>query len=564
MADSNHGVLPACLIPAAASISCLKFFQEAKGANVMRLNLTGVSNSSNVDAMPAAASLRTGIANLYRRLDLAPAVLIIAGISFLAHVLVGGNYGYFRDELYVLAMSQHPAFGYVDVPPLVPWITLIPRFLTGNALWAIHLISALVCAGTIILTGLMARLLGGSRWVQGLASLAAATALIMMISGSIYTYDVFDEFWWTLAATILILLLRDERPRLWLAFGLVAGLGLLTKETILFWGFALVVGLLLTPQRRLLFTRWTLLGGLIALAFVSPFLLWNAFHGWASLQYWAGYSHNQLGGSGSPLSFLVTQIVVMNPLSVFLWGAGLWYYFSKRGERYRVFAWAFLILFVLFAVMQGKSYFLTPAYPPLFAGGAMLFGEWRARLGRLIVVYPPLLLLVGLLLAPVAMPVLPPNVYGQIYGKNSSSGVSVSNGLPENLADRFGWEQQTALIARVYHSLPLDERRVACIYTSNYGEASALVQFGARYHLPAALSGHNAFYIWGPQGCSGQVLITINIDPQIAAQGYRSVTLAAWTSCENCITFENHAPILILRQPKVPFPVIWRSGKHYD
>ena len=175
--------------------------------------------------------------------NLAPSVLIIAGVSFLAHVLVGNNYGYFRDELYVMAMSQHPAFGYVDVPPLVPWITLIPRFLTGNALWAIHVISALVCAGTILLTGLMARLLGGAGWVQGLAALASATALVFMANGSIYAYDVFDVFWWTLAATILIVLLRDNQPRWWLAFGLVAGLGLLTKETILFWGFALVARL---------------------------------------------------------------------------------------------------------------------------------------------------------------------------------------------------------------------------------------------------------------------------------------------------------------------------------
>src|SRR5205085_9899435 len=133
-------------------------------------------------------------------------------------------------------MSQHPAFGYVDVPPLVPWITLIPRFLTGNALWAIHVISALVCAGTIILTGLMARLLGGTRWVQGLAALASATALVLLGTGSIYAYAVFDEFWWELYFKILIVLLCGYRPQLWLAFGLVAGLGLLTMETILFCG----------------------------------------------------------------------------------------------------------------------------------------------------------------------------------------------------------------------------------------------------------------------------------------------------------------------------------------
>jgi 4-amino-4-deoxy-L-arabinose transferase-like glycosyltransferase len=509
--------------------------------------------------IPSPRIILTG---LLRRLDLAPAVLIIAGISFLAHVLVGDNYGYFRDELYVLAMSQHPGFGYVDVPPLVPWITLIPRLLTGNALWAIHVISALVCAGTIILTGLMARLLGGTGWVQGLAALGSATALVLMADGSLYTYDVFDGFWWALSATILIVLLRDEQPRRWLWFGVVAGLGLLTKETILFWGFALVVGLLLTPQRRLLFTRWTVFGGLIAFALVLPFVIWNAFNGWASVQYWANYSQNHSTGA-SPLDFLISQILIMNPLSVLLWGAGLWYFFSARGARYRVFGWAYLMLFVLFMAIQGKSYFLAPAYPPLFAGGAVLVGTWRVGFRRWVAAYPVVLTISGVLLAPAVMPVLPLAVYGQIYGKNSAEAGNIY-GLSQVLVDRFGWEEQVALIAQVYHGLPMDEQRVACIFTSNYGEAGALVQFGGRYHLPPPISGHNAFYLWGPQGCTGQVVITINIAPQDAARGFSSVTLAARTSCDECVAYENQAPILILRQPKAPFAVMWAQAKYYD
>ena len=536
----------------------------------MGLMLSGVSKSSKAIAMSAASSLRAGITTLYRRANLAPAVLIIAGISFLVHVLVGANYGYFRDELYVMAMSQHPAFGYVDVPPLVPWITLIPRLLTGNALWAIHVISALVCAGTIILTGLMARLLGGTGWAQGLAALGSATALVLMGNGSIYTYDVFDAFWWTLAATILMVLLRDDQPRRWLWFGVVAGLGLLTKETILFWGFALVVGLLLTPQRRLLFTRWTVLGGLIAFALFLPFLLWNATNGWASLQYWVGYSQNH-SVPQSPLDFLINQILIMNPLSLPLWGAGLWYFFfSARGARYRVFGWAYLILFVLFIAIGGKSYFLAPAYPPLYAGGAMLFGQWQGRWRGWVVAYAVVLAVSGVLLAPAVMPVLPPALFAQLYHPSGNAGAQQesgdSYGLPQSLADRFGWEEQVALIAQVYHSLPPKEQRVACIFTENYGEAGALVQFGERYHLPQPISGHNAFYIWGPQGCTGQVIITINIAPQDAARGFSSVTLAARTSCAACVDFENHAPILILRQPKAnaPFAVLWAQAKHYD
>jgi hypothetical protein len=319
----------------------------------------------------------------------------------------------------------------------------------------------------------------------------------------------------------------------------------------------------LSPQRRLLFTRWTLFGGLIAFALVLPFLIWNAANGWASFQYWAGYSHHQLAG-GSPLAFLVNQIVGMNPLSLLLWGAGLWYFFSARGARYRVFGWAYLILFVLFMAIGGKSYFLAPAYPPLFAGGAMLLSAWRVRFRRWVAVYPVLLAICGMLLAPAVMPVLPPTVFAQVYGKSGSAGAGDSYGMPQALADRFGWEQQVALIAQVYHSLPPDEQRVACIFTSNYGEAAALVQFGGRYHLPAPISGHNAFYLWGPHGCTGQVVITINIAPQDAARGFSSVTLAARPSCNACVSFENQAPILILRQPKVPFAVLWAQVKHYD
>jgi hypothetical protein len=343
----------------------------------------------------------------------------------------------------------------------------------------------------------------------------------------------------------------------------------LTKETILFWGFALVVGLLLTTQRRLLFTRWTLFGGLIAFALFLPFLLWNAANDWASFQYWATYSQNHSAG-GTPLDFLINQILGMNPLSMLLWVVGLYYFFSARGARYRVFGWAYLILFVFFIVLQGKTYFLAPAYPPLFAGGAMLLGQWRVRWPRWFGVYPVLLIVIAVLLAPAVMPVLPPAIYGHIYGKSSNAGsqqdAGDSDGLPQALADRFGWEQQVALIAQAYHNLPPDQQRVACIFTSNYGEAAALVQFGGRYHLPEPISGHNAFYLWGPHGCNGQVLITINVPQEDAAQEYTSVTLAARTSCDACVDFENNAPILILRQPKakLPFELLWKQAKHYD
>jgi hypothetical protein len=138
-----------------------------------------------------------------------------------------------------------------------------------------------------------------------------------------------------------------------------------------------------------------------------PFLIWNAESGWASFQYWANYSANHSAG-GTPLDFLINQILGMHPLSVFLWGAGLWYFFSAHGARYRVFGWAYLILFVLFIALQGKTYFLALAYPPLFAGGAVLVGDWRVGFRRLVAAYTVVLAVIGVLLVPAVMPVLPP------------------------------------------------------------------------------------------------------------------------------------------------------------
>ena len=177
-------------------------------------------------------------------------LLYIALASFIAHMLVAGNYGYFRDELYYIDAGRHFQTGYVDFPPFIAWLAGILR-IVGDNLVVLHFFSALANAALIVVTGLMARELGGGRLAQITAALASAAALVFIGTGSLYTMDVFDELWWALAAYVFIRLVRREEPRLWLLFGLIAGIGLFTKLSMLFFGFALVVGLLLTPQRAM-------------------------------------------------------------------------------------------------------------------------------------------------------------------------------------------------------------------------------------------------------------------------------------------------------------------------
>src|SRR5918994_7766533 len=301
----------------------------------------------------------------------ATAILVyLASFKLLLHLVTNGNYGYFRDELYYMAAGERLDLGYVDFPPFVALVTAFTRLLLGDSMVALRLFPALAGVLVVVLAGLMARELGGGRFAQGLAALATLVAPSFLVMGTFISMDAFDQLFWVSAAYVLIVILKRDRPRLWLLFGLIAGLGVLTKVTMLYFGFAVFVALLLTPPRRYLRTPWPWVGGVIAFAFLLPYVFWQIEHGWPTLEFWANY-----GGKvdpASPVEFLVEQIVTMHPLTLPIWTIGLYYYlFSGAGQPYRPLGWIYIVLFVLFVVQNAKFYFLAPAYPMLFAAGGL-------------------------------------------------------------------------------------------------------------------------------------------------------------------------------------------------
>jgi Dolichyl-phosphate-mannose-protein mannosyltransferase len=495
-------------------------------------------------------------------------LLCLALIKLGIHFATSANYGFFRDELYYIDAGKHLAAGYVEFPSFIALLAACIHSLFGDVLVAYHVLPALAGATVVVLSGLMARELGGKRFAQSLAAIASLVALTFLGINSLFSMDSFDELFWVLAAYVLILLIKRDQPRYWLLFGLIAGIGLTNKITILMFGFAIVVGILLTPNRKYLWNRWTLLGGALALVFLLPYVIWNAQHGWATLEFWSTYSN----GHANPASagdFFYQQVLTMNPLTLPLWLAGLYYYFTRAGKPYRVFAWAFLILYVLFTITHAKLYFLSPAYPALFAGGAIVVERVLQNRRWLKVTYIALLLLAGFILAPLAMPILPPALYASTMGFiNGDAGIKVEDRttgqLPQQLADRFGWDTMTATIARVYHGLPANEQAQACIFAANYGEAGAIDLYGPLYHLPSAISGHNSYYLWGPGNCSGKVIISIGVSSNQLQAVFKSVTQASINTCQYCMPAENNLPIYIARDPKASIHNIWLGVKHYD
>jgi hypothetical protein len=487
-------------------------------------------------------------------------LVILAGVSFVAHMLVAGNYGYFRDELYYIADGQHLQAGYVDQPLLMGWLAALMRVIADDNLVAIHVIPALACALIIIFTGLMARELGGGRISQLVAGVTALFTVNFMATGSLFSMDVLDQLWWSLASLILIRLLRQEQernmdaPRLWLLVGLVMGIALLTKLTVLYFGAALALALLVTPERRYLRTPWPWLAGGIAFMGLLPYLIWNALNGWPTLEFWRNY-----GVRSGPLDFFSAQIVQMNPIALPLAVAGLVFYFRSAGAQYRLLGWVFVFAYLILTLLGTKAYFLAPAYPILFAAGGIVFERLRLRpwLAWTRLGYVALLVIVAILLAPVVMPILPPATVVAAYGS-----------LPQPLSDRLGWDSLTRTVEQVYDALPPEQRAQACVLTSNYGEAGALQHLAAPGRLPPVISGHNNYFLWGPGACTGQVLIAVGYSPadfQGPPTHYAHITLAATERCDYCISYEDNLPITVVSGPTESNPIrLWPSVKHYE
>lgn len=498
---------------------------------------------------------------------------LLALAKLLLHLATSAGFGYFRDELYYMAAGRRLDFGYVDFPPFIALVAALVRVTLGELLLALHFLPALAGAAVVFLTGLMARALGGGRSAQIMAAFSALIVPHYLGMNALFTMNSFDLLFWSACLYVLILIMRDNRTKLWLLFGLLAGLGLLNKLTMLYFGLAVVLGLLLTGQRRHFRDKELYLGGLIALAFLAPYIAWNAVHGWPTLEFWQNYG-NKLNAS-SPVSFLLQQILIMHPGLFPVWLAGLVYVFRKDGKTYRPFGVAYLVLLLVFMIQNAKNYFLAPFYPVLLALGAVMItgiierSNGISRKSRWSWFGPKYVFWTGavaLFFLPLLIPILPLEWelrYVSLLGGRTPKTEAVDSGvLPQYFADRFGWEELTATVAGVYRQLPAQDQAKACIFADNYGQAGALAFFGARYHLPPVISGHNNYYIWGPGNCSGEVLIVVgSAKAEDLQPDFESVEVAAVTHCQYCMPYENNRLVFVCRGMRYPIKEVWPGAK---
>jgi Dolichyl-phosphate-mannose-protein mannosyltransferase len=486
--------------------------------------------------------------------------------TFAIHLIFNAGYGIFRDELYFIVCGDRPAWGYVDQPPLIPFLASWSHALFGNFLIGFRLIPALSMSATVALSAAFARTLGGGRFAQWLAGLCVLCSPQFLAIGLLFTTDTFQPLTWLACGWLLVRLAQTGDERWWIPFGLVVGASLLGKYAIAFYVVALGIGLLATPQRRSLKRPWLYVGALLGATLVLPNLLWQQAHGWPFLELGKA-AVNGKNVALSPVAFFVQQLLLMGPLAAPVWIAGLWAC-SRRLQLavYRAFPIAYAILFIFFVVSHGKAYYMTPIYPTLLGLGAVAVEGWlrsaawrRAALRAVAVA--------GALAAPMAIPVLSEKsfvTYSKVLGMAPSAAEHQKLGLlPQHFADQHGWPEMAAQVAAVFNALPPGDRAKAVFLGLDYGEAAAIDIFGRRLGLPPAISGHNNYYLWGTQGHDGSVLIVLGPYWGDLLSAYRRVEVAAEINNPYAMPYET-GPIYVLHDPKVPFSFLWPRLKHYD
>jgi len=428
-------------------------------------------------------------------------VLIVAVGLFALEMAMAGRYGFHRDELYFLDGARHLQLAYVDQPILTPLLVRVSLSLFGVSLYAIRFWSALGVAATVVIGALLAREFGGRRRAQVLAAVVVATMPVLLAAGHTMGTTPIDILAWSTLALVVVRIGRTGNVRLWLVAGLVLGLGLANKHSVGFLAVAVVGGALLSGGSKLVLNRWFLLGALIATAFATPDLWWQASHGWPTIAMTRSLNQEN-GGLGNIGNWVIGQALMTSVVVIWVWVLGLRFLWRSHLPLWRSLAKAYVILFVFFAFTTGaKIYYLGGAYVYLLAAGSVVverrWGDHLRRWRRLLM-WTALTTLIAL---PMVLPVLPASDIGWTYKVNQA------------LAEEVGWPELVHSVKLVWFSLPLDERSHAVIFTADYGEAGAINELGRSLGLPTATSGQNNEWFWGPGNSAAMTVVAVAPGP---------------------------------------------------
>jgi Dolichyl-phosphate-mannose-protein mannosyltransferase len=485
-------------------------------------------------------------------------LIYLALVTVIVHMLVGQRYGIHRDELATLDDARHLAWGYVAYPPVTPFFGRLSLIFFGPTLPGFRLFAALAQAIALVLTGLMARAMGGRRGAQLVAAFAGVP--VCLGGGALMQYVSFDYLCWVLAAYFMVRLLVSGNPRWWLGVGAAIGFGMLSKYTMGVFAVGIGAGVILTDARKYLRSKWLWYGVALSVLIFLPNLLWQAQNHFISVDF-LKHIHERDVRQGRTKNFLPDQLK-MTLLAFPLCLAGLYYCFlAPAGKRLRAIGWMFVVPLLLFVILKGRVYYFAAAYPMVYAAGSVWGETWLASLTRgwavTLRVVALLVLAVDIVIAAaLALPLAPvPSKWWDVASK-----------VQGDFVEEMGWPELVETVAKVRDSLPPGQRAHLGILAGNYGEAGAINLYGPRYSLPPAISGINSFWARGYGDPPPDTLIVLGHSYGFLARNFDSCRVAAraWNrfGVENEET-RDYPGIYVCTGLKKPWPEFWADYRHF-
>ncbi len=491
---------------------------------------------------------------------------IPAVLQFLLHVYTNGNYGIFRDEYYYMACANRPAWGYVDQPAFSIWILMIWKSIFGDSVHALRILPALCGSGLIFLCGATAAELGGRRWAQLFAGIAAGIGVAGLVICGFYSMNAYDLLFWSAVYFLVIRIARSGKATSWPMLGLVFGLGLSNKIGLLALGVALAPALLITRHRLHFTDRRLWMAAGVAVLFLLPYVVWNATNDWATVEFIRNAKQYKISGM-SPLDFLIENIKMANPWTLIFWLAGLLWLLLARHGQYRIVSLTVVFSFVLFILQKSKPYYFAASIPVLLAAGSVAWEQWtRGKWVKWIRIVMVINLLVGAyVFAPLALPLKDPADLGK-YMQNlgivpKAQEVGERSELPQYFSDRLGWEELAKAVSNAYTNLPKNDQEVCIAVGNNYGHAGALEYWSKKYDMPPVYSPHNNYWLWGPPPGEGKVVIVVRSGREALELLFEEVTLVE--EVRTPYAKDDDMRIWICRGLKQPMAELWKILKEF-
>lgn len=492
-----------------------------------------------------------------RRSDSAVLVAIAAWFA-LAHILTNGQYGFHRDELQFLSDARHLDWGYVSYPPFTPFIERIGLSLFGLSLMGLRLFSVLAQAAVIVISGLMARELGGSRLAQVTAAIVVGLSPVSIFESTEFQYTSFSFFWWVLVCWFVIRLLQSENPRWWLAIGAGIGFGLETKYSLAFFVAGLLAGMALTSARRWFLSKWFWAGVALALLIVFPNLFWLVRHHWISYAFLQHIHMRDVAEGRAEGYFRLQFIANANLVATPLWIAGLIAFFVER--RFRMLAWMYVVPVAIFALSKGRFYYVAEAYPALLAMGAVVGERWLSWMSKpvrrtIVAVFFAGVAFIGAIACARGVPIAQSGPLRDYALKNNG-----------DLREEIGWDELVRTVASIRDSLPAEEQAHLGITTANYGEYGAIEILGRAYGLPQPIGTTNSEWYRGYPDPAPTTLIVLGLTREQADSIFIGCRLAGHNGNSLGVRNEesvDHPDIFVCGPPRIPWPQLWQEHRDF-